>query len=306
MKNIERGAHVLTSVQVMQRHAVKDLGRLVDTVQHEASLLEVLDSFPANILSRPEKLLCKNICETNWDKFEHGPLDELTMLAMLADQRDGFDLPNLTTPAGNATLKTCTECRLSLTATIRGQFTNFVLKGAPFSDKDVAAGKEMDPMDFWRIYGVGAATELVVHIMIPLLSMTDGASGIERINSSLAFINSKRRVRLGTQKGFLLAKVYINRRALVRAKKLAELTKHPRVTLEPKQLAAILARTVAEEEEEEAAEDEAHDDGPSPDNWSASSDEDQDDMPVTGQNEPASDEEEEEEEKADEEVAYDE
>jgi len=75
--------------------------------------------------------------------------------------------------------------------------------------------------------------ELTVVIALPVNAVTDGAGPVERINSAIKFVKSKRRVRLQDQRAMKLSRYFVNARALSlkRAAKMKATHTFPRVDL---------------------------------------------------------------------------
>lgn len=104
-----------------------------------------------------------------------------------------------------------------------------------FVRQTVDENSELHPTDFWEAYGLNmeGKHELTVVIALPVNAVTDGAGPVERINSAIKFVKSKRRVRPQDQRAMKLSRYFVNARALSlkRAAKMKATHTFPRVDL---------------------------------------------------------------------------
>ena len=227
-EQIGKAIAILEPLRWAQQMADRDDGTISETMDYRRQAVEALsDLEKSHGIPLSEINSMTTELYANWDKFTS---PDMFALAQLLDQRFGFEPIDYMSAADldfSKQVKTALEGYMTLKQIEQPTRIKILTQlgelctGKLFSDKLlIKSCEEMDPVTFWKLHGLStAAHDLAIYVAIPILSMTDSAGPIERINSALKFIKSKRRIRLKDHRAFVITKIYVNSRALKRAER---------------------------------------------------------------------------------------
>jgi hypothetical protein len=226
-EQIGKSIAVLEPLRWAQQMADRDAGGISETLDYRRQAVQALGD-----LERTHGIPLEEINSmthelyANWDTFTN---EDLFALAQFLDPRFGFEPIDFSNPADLAysrQVKSALDDFMTLEQIDQPTQTRILTQlgdlsmGKLFTNTTlIQACQEMDPVTFWKLHGPSSnAHDLAFHVAIPALSRQDSAGPIERINSALKFIKRKRRIRLKDHRAFVITKIYVDSRALTRAR----------------------------------------------------------------------------------------